>query len=142
MRALSLSTLLLTVLLVACEPPSSPNETSVEPTVSEQGHDADPTTLPLVRVYSDLTPVARVGGDVVLELDVSNVGPRDIQDLTIIVNDAYMANMARVETNPAAVRHNEQGGEYFTFGTLPKAARRRYVIRMSPNEAGAFLARV
>src|SRR5262249_39733751 len=141
-RALSVPTLLLPFLLVACEPTSSPNATPVVTTISEQDGDADTTATPLVRVDSDITPVARVGGDVVLELDVSNVGPRDIQDLTIIVNDAYMANMARVETNPAAVRHNEQSGEYFTFGTLPKAARRRYVIRMPPNEPGAFLARV
>lgn len=133
---------LLTLLLVGCSSTSSPVATMSVPTAVDQRTDLPTRPAPLVRVDSAVTPIAQVGGEIILEFNVTNVGPRDIRDLTIIVNDAYLAKMAVLETKPPAIRHNEQGGEYFTFGALPKGAMQTYQIRMSPNDPGDFTAEV
>lgn len=140
--ALTRIVFVLTVLLIGCASAPSPSATASIPTTIDQGSEVRTRRTPLVRVDSDLTPMAEVGGEIVLEFSVSNVGPRDIRDLTIIVNDAYLAKMAVLETRPSAIRFNEQGGEYFVFGTLPKGTSQNYVIRMSPNDAGDFVADV
>jgi len=142
LSALARLLLVLTVFEFGCASAPSPSPAATDPVAIEQATEVRVATAPVVHVESDLTRVAQVGGEIILELSVSNVGPRDIQDLTIIVNDAFLAKMAAVATNPNAIRHNEQGGEYFTFGTLAKGSMERYVIRMSPNEAGAFSANV
>lgn len=130
--------LALALLLTGCGSTSPPSTSATFSRTEGQAIDVRRSASPLVRVDSDLTPAALVGGEMVLELRVSNVGRRDIRDLTIILNDAYMSKMTVLETRPRAIRHNEQGGEYFIFRTLPKGATQRYIIRMSPNDTGDF----
>lgn len=132
----------LAILLVGCQPFPSPAVTASATPPSNLEAGLSGPNLPLVRADAALTTVARVGGEIDLLIDVTNVGPRDIKDLTIIVNEAYLANMAVLETSPRAIRHDEQGGEYFTFATLAKGATQEYVIRLSPNQEGEFSADV
>lgn len=144
MSALAWLGLILAVLVTGCEsaPYVSQLATPTVAVVASSGTDAPSPPAPLVRVDGDLTPVARIGEPVVLELSVSNVGPRDIHDLTIVVNDAYLAEMIGVEATPNAIRYNQMGGEYFAFRTLPRGVTEHYVIRMSPDQAGDFLAKI
>lgn len=141
--ALAWLALMLTLLATGCGSAADTSRTTpsigavVTPSV-----EAPQVAGPTVRVEGDLTPLARVGESVVLELSVSNLGPRDIQDLTIVVNDAYLAEMVGVEATPNAIRYNQMGGEYFAFSTLPKGATGHYVIRMSPDTVGDFTAKV
>ena len=142
MVALSRLVFALVLFLAGCGPTSSPSTAAPTNSPSDQETDSLQRESLLVRVDTGLSPFVQVGGEIILELDVTNVGPRDIQDLTIIVNDAYIAMMAVFETSPSAIRHNEQGGEYFTFGALAKGKTQRYVIRMSPKDPGTFIADV
>jgi hypothetical protein len=95
-----------------------------------------------VAVDSDLTEIAQVGGQVVLSIDVTNLGRQDIPQLTLIVNDAYIAGMSVQDTSPDSIRHNEQGGEYFIFGALASGKTGHYVIRMIPLSAGELAATI
>ena len=86
--------------------------------------------------------IAQVGGQVVLSIDVTNVGGQDIPQLTLIVNDAYIAGMSVQDTSPDSIRHNEQGGEYFIFGALPRGTTGHYIVRMTPLSAGELTATI
>ena len=92
----------------------------------------------VITVDGELTEAAEVGGEVLLTMAVTNAGPRDIQQLTVIVNLDYVSRMIVLETQPNAIRHSEQGGEYFIFGPLATGQTGNYVIRMSPLQAGEF----
>jgi hypothetical protein len=135
-RASLLSALLL--LVTSCSAVPSNTETlDVTPT---QRSDRDPRNLAVVTVDGGLTEHTQVGGEVVLNLVVTNTGSRDIQQLTVILNVGYVTHMTVLDTTPTATRHNEQGGEYFIFGPLASGQTENYVIRMSPRETGQFAA--
>lgn len=123
--------------LVGCVSPA-PAELTVSPTADAR-IDAQSER---VAIDGDLTQLAPVGGEVVLTIDVTNVGSRDIPQLTLVVNDAYIAGMSVQDTIPNAIRHNEQGGEYFIFGALPQGKTGHYVVRMIPLSAGELNATI
>jgi hypothetical protein len=143
-NAAALAPLLLVLAFVGsgCESTPSATTTPLAPTAIHREVEASNGSGALVRVDSDLTATAPVRGEIVLAVKVANVGPRDIQDLTVIVSEGYMAEMAVVDTNPNAIRRNEQGGEYFIFSTLPKGATQTYVIKLTPNDVGDFTTNV
>ncbi len=95
-----------------------------------------------VTISGSLTEFAEVGGEISLDLAVTNVGARDIRELTVVISDAYLAKLTVMDTTPRATRHNEQGGEYFIFGPLASGRTQNYQIKMSPREAGEYEATV
>jgi hypothetical protein len=130
--------LVLTFELVACAAPGPPAK--VNPPVSTV--DTSTSSAPVVDVNGGLTDQANVGGDVVLYVDVTNVGSSSIDQVTVVVNDAFLSQMSVQETTPSSIRHNEQGGEYFAFDSLPPGKTGRYVIHLVPRTAGQFTATV
>jgi hypothetical protein len=133
---------IITGLAVGCGDASrKPTLTAPSPTAAPVIQTSGPAPGQIA-IDGGLTEMAVVGGEIDLDLAVTNVGPRDIQELTIVISDAYMAKLTVMDTMPSATRHNEQGGEYFIFGALPSGQTLNYHIGMSPREPGRYEATV
>jgi hypothetical protein len=120
---------------------ATPTASPLTPTTAA-GTEAPASADGLVSVDGALTEVAQVGGEIKLNLAVTNVGPRDIHELAVVISDAYLANLTVLDTVPSATRHNEQGGEYFIFGALARGQTHTYQITMSPRVPGQYDATV